>query len=234
MKSINLLPKEYRKAEFKSQLKKGIVYICVILVVYFAFLGFGIYRLKTKIADVNENINEGKRMRARIELKKQELVDKELFLENLDEALFPFYDFTKFLIVNKPLDLDLISVDTLDRMWGSPEEYNDVDTNDDENDDTNDDENSDENDGENSDINDESEDEVEDGAEEDIVVSKASKVSDMMVVVRGSSKNISSISNYIYKISLLDYVRDVSLTAIEEMETPNGVENVFEIVLDIE
>lgn len=226
MKSINLLPKEYRKAEFKSQLKKGIVYICVILVVYFAFLGFGIYRLKTKIADVNENINEGKRMRARIELKKQELVDKELFLENLDEALFPFYDFTKFLIVNKPLDLDLISVDTLDRVWGSPEEYNDVDTNDDEN--------SDENDGENSDINDESEDEVEDGAEEDIVIPKASKVSDMMVVVRGSSKNISSISNYIYKISLLDYVRDVSLTAIEEMETPNGVENVFEIVLDIE
>lgn len=233
MKSINLLPKEYKRAELRVQLKKGIIFLCLLIVLHFAFLGFGVYRLKGRIVELNEGINEGKRLKSSIEVKKQELFDKELFLENLDETLFPFYDFVKFLVVNKPSDLNLISVDTLDRMWGYEEGYLDTST------DAGSDENVDEGVGEDADVDEDVDEDVE-GEEttEEVIESvdtvKATNISEMMIVIRGSSKDVTSISNYIYKISLLDYVKNISLTAIEKMETPNGEENVFEIVLDVE
>lgn len=235
MKSINLLPKEYKRAELRVQLKKGVIFLCLLIVLHFAFLGFGVYRLKGRIAELNEGINEGKRLKSSIEVKKQELFDKELFLENLDETLFPFYDFVKFLVVNKPSDLNLISVDTLDRMWGYEEGY--LDTSTDAGSDKSSDENVDEGVGEDADADADADVEGEETTEEVIEpvdTIKATNISEMMIVIRGSSKDVTSISNYIYKISLLDYVKDISLTAIEKMETPNGEENVFEIVLDVE
>ena len=241
-KYINLLPKEYRQADLQHRVKKGMCWVLILVFAYYGFIWGSSFKIKKEIKELTLSIDEGEAIQSRIDFKREDLQNKEAFLGNLDESIFPFYEFNRFLLINKPNDLNLISVDTLDRLEFKIDDSKDnLDDNEESNEDV------DEASGE--DVEESDEDTGEETGEEtgeDSVDNEDVQFEDSMridfnnkgdgitrVVIRGSSKNVQSIANYIYKISFLDYVKDAKITAIEKLETPKGVENVFEITLSI-
>lgn len=258
MKHINLLPKEYKELALKSKIQKGIAIVVILPILFCGFMYLGNVLLLRKIEKTNDAIAEGQSLISRIQTKKENLDYGLAFLSDLDNKLFPFNDFIRYVVASTPSDLYIISVDTLDRSAIAPN-TEDVQANNLQNGETveNANDNTNTNNANSNNTNNVSQTNEQtsqsqqnsqsnetnpttQSSESNFEINnisidslKAEKMEDMKIVIRGSSANIKSVSDFIYRMSLLSYVENINLTAIERLQTPMGEENVFEISLEI-
>jgi hypothetical protein len=209
-KKINLIPTEFKNAQKTSRLRNIVIAVLLIPIIGVIYVGAMNVVLSKEVDKLERDIDTANDLKVSIVKKESMLKDRVMFIRNLEEENFPFYDFVKF-IATKPLDgVTIFSVDTRDRLKG-PEMVKKIQKNPDT------------------------------GKEEEVMVAKEMKESiKNEIVIRGSvdNNNTSSIAHLIYNLSVLNYIKDVRLTGIEEKQITGKDEddvstviNAFEVVL---
>lgn len=207
MKKMNLMPSEIRAQELVKLIRKSAFLLALIPVLYIGYLFLGNYMIEKDIAEVQERIDEVDAIRRSVDNMEVTIEQKKEFLSSLDRSEFELNGFVEFLNFQVPDDLNIISVDSTDRLNEREEEVvvqSVVELDDEGN-------------------------PIEKEPEE----KPKPKEEPFQLILRGHSSNSTSIADLIYKITLLGFVEDVQLSAIEEKFTSEGYENVFEIIIDI-
>jgi len=209
MKKLNLMPSEFKAAEIMRLVRQVAVLVALIPIGYLIYLGVLNYKMYKDIKVTEEKIQVVENLERSINNMKNQIQSKQLFLESLSKSEFELNNFVKFLYSEVGDDLNIISVDSEDRLIGRPVEIV---------------------------VATEIPEEETDGEETEEVappVVDPTYSNKMKLVIRGYSNNSVPIAEFVYKLSLLDFIGDVNLTAIEEKDTPDGISNVFEIKVDV-
>jgi len=214
MKKLNLMPSEFKAAEIMRLVRQVAVLVALIPIGYLIYLGVLNYKMYKDIKVTEEKIQVVENLERSINNMKNQIQSKQLFLESLSKSEFELNNFVKFLYSEVGDDLNIISVDSEDRLIGRPVEIVVATEIPEE-----------ETDGEETDG-----EETEEVAPPVVDPTYSNK---MKLVIRGYSNNSVPIAEFVYKLSLLDFIGDVNLTAIEEKDTPDGISNVFEIKVDV-
>jgi len=214
MKKLNLMPSEFKAAEIMRLVRQVAVLVALIPIGYLIYLGVLNYKMYNDIKVTEEKIQVVENLERSINNMKNQIQSKQLFLESLSKSEFELNNFVKFLYSEVGDDLNIISVDSEDRLIGRPVEIVVATEIPEE-----------ETDGEETD--------GEETEEVDPPVVDPTYSNKMKLVIRGYSNNSVPIAEFVYKLSLLDFIGDVNLTAIEEKDTPDGISNVFEIKVDV-
>ena len=214
MKKLNLMPSEFKAAEIMRLVRQVAVLVALIPIGYLIYLGVLNYKMYKDIKVTEEKIQVVENLERSINNMKNQIQSKQLFLESLSKSEFELNNFVKFLYSEVGDDLNIISVDSEDRLIGRPVEIVVATEIPEE-----------ETDGEETD--------GEETEEVDPPVVDPTYSNKMKLVIRGYSNNSVPIAEFVYKLSLLDFIGDVNLTAIEEKDTPDGISNVFEIKVDV-
>lgn len=209
MKKLNLMPSEFKAAEIMRLVRQVAVLVALIPIGYLIYLGVLNYKMYNDIKVTEEKIQVVENLERSVNNMNNQIQSKQLFLESLSKSEFELNNFVKFLNSEVGDDLNIISVDSEDRLIGRPVDIVVATEIPEE-----------EPDGE----------EIEEVAPPVVAPTYSNK---MKLVIRGYSNNSVSIADFVYKLSLLDFIGDVNLTAIEEKDTPDGISNVFEIKLDV-
>lgn len=241
-KKINLLP-----AEYKSKIISRYLIIsgsCIGGIFAVLILGMLIYIgvLNLNIGSLNKQNTEYNTAKAKIADLEKQITSNQNFLTEQKKDFFGFYSFMDYLEYNKPEGLTIISVESVDRMVlpekkeneenaassetakqpESTDEIKDTATNEA-------DKKSEENNDDSSNIADDK------AKKEETKSAKYEKdLSGEKIVLRGFAKNTQDISKYIYKLSSMPEISNITLSGIEE-QVFNVSEKItiFEAVLEV-
>lgn len=217
LKKINLLPIEIKNKYANKYLKLLAAFIAavMVLVVGVQVVNAGILTLQINhYKDQNAKYEEEKR---NIENLQNRIVSYNAFIDEYEKEVFPFELFMNDLENIRPDSVNIISVDTPDRLINEG-------VSEDEKEETKD----------------ETENEVTEAEETEETekpfanpqIKYTGDLKGMEMVIRGFGKRQDDISAFIFELSKLSYITDAKITAIEEHEMLDGQEyNIFEIVV---
>ena len=215
----NLIPEDVRDKYSMKYLIGFSIILAVILVISIAipYISMGI--VKSQISRIESENNEYNYTQTEIAGISAETEAYRSIIEAYHEGTFPFYQFMYDLEVLRPGTVNIISVDTQDRLVNEG-------ASDDEKEKTTPKEQ-------------EKEPEKKDDEDlesiEDVSVPEIKYEKDLYqqsITIRGYGNSQSDISNYLHSISELSYITKINVVAIEEHKIENGIFNIFEITVE--
>lgn len=230
-KKLNLLPEEVKNKYFKKYViyAFGIVGALCAVVLMVQYINIGILNWQIKsITQENNKYNAVKKEIAELD---KSIAEYEEFIKLYDNECFPFAQFMYDLETYRPESVAIISVDTPDRLIGieETEEKKDEKTENPDAEKKPDDESKE--DKEQPDKKESTEKELKPSETETGKTGYKSDMANQQIIIRGFGKNQEDISNYIYRVSKLSYIKSAKITAIEEHRIEDGVYNIFEVVV---
>ena len=220
LKKINLLPIEIKNKYANKYLKLLAAFIAavMVLVVGVQVVNAGILTLQiNRYKDRNAKYEEEKR---NIENLQNRIVSYNAFIDEYEKEVFPFELFMNDLENIRPDSVNIISVDTPDRLINEGVSDEDKEK---------------ENEKEEKSEKEVTENEETEATEKPFATPEIKYTGDlrgMEMVIRGFGKRQDDISAFIFELSKLSYITDAKITAIEEHEMLDGQEyNIFEIVV---
>lgn len=205
----------------------GIVGALCMAILMVQYINIGILNWQIKsITNENNKYIEVKQQIAELD---KSIAEYEDFIRLYGNDCFPFSKFMYDLETYRPESVAIISVDTPDRLVEIKDEKEDKEDTD-ENADSKTEEKSEKNEKvENSDK--KKNEEKESKPTEIHKPGFTTDLSNQQLIIRGFGKNQADISNYIYRISELSYIKSAKITAIEEHKIEDGIYNIFEVVV---
>lgn len=210
MKKINLMPSEYKAEEIFKLIRKSTILVVLIPVFFLGYLYIGNIFIQKNIDKAQIEIDKVDAIQRSVNNLEYTIQERSTFLQSLDKSDFELNNFVEFLNYQVPDDLNILSVDSKDRLTSEEDDRIPV-----------------------QEVTTVELDEEGNPIEVEPVIQEPLPPENMKLIVRGYSTNNTSIADLIYKITLLDFVGDVQLSAIEEKYTPDGYSNVFELIVDI-
>ena len=218
IKKLNLLPEEIKYRYEKRYVMYSafsfagiLVLVLIVQMIYACGLSWQINSIKNK----NERYNREKEIMSDTQ---NSIMEYSAFLDCYNDNFFPFSLFMNDTEKCRPESVNIISIDTPDRLINEGV----VEESENENDNTQEKEESvkpaDENLSE----------------EEEIQEGKIEYLTDLtgqVLTVRGFGDTQEDISKFIYDLSKLSYITSADITAIEEHRIEDGTYNIFEITV---
>ena len=228
VKKINLIPQEAKNKYANKYLiltaagLSGIMLIFALLqLADIGILSFGIKRIEDK----NKKYDEEK---AVIEMTKERIKEYTQYIADYETETFPFSEFMNSVENIRPQSVNIISLDTRDRLIneGNPETKTEnlKDKSKEEKEEKAENTNQTAEDGKSAEENSEPED-----TEGHIAYSEDIKGKEL--VLRGFGSRQDDISTFIYSLSQIPGVSSVKVSAIEEHTIEEGKYNIFEIII---
>ena len=215
----NLIPEDVRDKYSMKYLIGFSIILAVILVISIAipYISMGI--VKSQISRIESENNEYNYTQTEIAGITAETKDYTSIIEAYHENNFPFYQFMYDLEALRPGTVNIISVDTQDRLINEGASDNEKEKKTTEVQEK------------------ESEKKDDDSLEsiENVTVPEIKYEKDLYhqsITIRGYGSSQSDISNYLHSISELSYITKINVVAIEEHKIENGIYNIFEITVE--
>lgn len=218
----NLIPEDIKERYSKKYLIGFVVLLAVILVISIAipYISMGI--VKSQISRIESENNEYNITQTEISGITADIEGYKSIIEAYHESNFPFYQFMYDLEALRPGTVNIISVDTTDRLVNEGASDGDKEKNV-------------EKDKETKEADGKKKDEENLESIEDVSLPEIKYEKDLYhqnITIRGYGSSQNDISNYLHSISELSYITKINVVAIEEHKIENGIYNIFEVTVE--
>ena len=202
---LNLIPDEIREKYSRKYLAGFIVLVAVFLIISISIPYISMAVVNKQISKIERKNEAYQYQEQKIEGLDAEIEIYSRYINEYTAMRFPFSDFLSDLELLKPVSVNIISVDSPDRLINEGAV-------------------SEEKAKENKETENEEATAPEIKYEKDLCLQK--------ITIRGYGSSQKDISDYLHSISELSYIKKLNVVAIEEHKIENGVYNIFEATVE--